>query len=431
VTEELHKLGEVLRSAREAKGLDLPRVERETKIRARYLSALERGEYRELPGAVYTKGFLRNYGLYLGLDPEYLVDLYRLESASALAERPSMPVPPRPIATRRARAFVVTPGAVVAAILTALVSLFVIWIGWEFYNFAGTPDLRILEPAGTVASHPETSYTIRGITEPNARITIAGAVENPTINADEEGSFSVVVELVPGSNFITLTAFDPVTRRDSAPQSRTIIVETATASPTPASVALTLDQPAADAVVGSPVPIAGHASPGAALQVTATMVAAPTPSFTVVDGGGQPVAIRPAAPAPPAALAVSAGGDGAYTAQLTLSPATWDVTVSAADSSGTPPVTRRIRVSEPAGLAGMLRIDGGQSYLELDQDGEAASVSGDIANPGDVVALDADRELRIRAGNAAAVRLTINGLDIGAMGGQGAVVEWRITRASG
>jgi hypothetical protein len=80
VTGDVHKLGEVLRTAREGKGVDLARVERDTKIRERYLSALERGEYRELPGAVYTKGFLRNYGSYLGLDPEYLIDLYRLES---------------------------------------------------------------------------------------------------------------------------------------------------------------------------------------------------------------------------------------------------------------------------------------------------------------------------------------------------------------
>ena len=59
-------LPERLLAAREAKGVDLYRAERDTKIRARYLGALERGDYRELPGAVYTKGFLRNYALYLG-----------------------------------------------------------------------------------------------------------------------------------------------------------------------------------------------------------------------------------------------------------------------------------------------------------------------------------------------------------------------------
>ena len=59
-------LPERLYAARERKGVDLYRAERDTKIRARYLAALERGDYRELPGAVYTKGFLRNYALYLG-----------------------------------------------------------------------------------------------------------------------------------------------------------------------------------------------------------------------------------------------------------------------------------------------------------------------------------------------------------------------------
>ena len=118
VIEGAHKLGDVLRAARETKGVDLTRVERDTKIRERYLSALERGDYRDLPGSVYTKGFLRNYGAYLGLDPEYLIDLYRLETSSAAAERPRMPSPPRPLSTRRSRAFVVTPGVVVAAILT-------------------------------------------------------------------------------------------------------------------------------------------------------------------------------------------------------------------------------------------------------------------------------------------------------------------------
>ena len=61
-----------LSAARERKGVDLVRAERDTKIRVRYLSALERGDYRDLPGAVYTKGFLRNYAIYLGLDPDDL-----------------------------------------------------------------------------------------------------------------------------------------------------------------------------------------------------------------------------------------------------------------------------------------------------------------------------------------------------------------------
>ena len=66
-----------LAAARERKGVDLIRAERDTKIRVRYLSALEQGDYRDLPGAVYTKGFLRNYAIYLGLDPEDVLRQWR------------------------------------------------------------------------------------------------------------------------------------------------------------------------------------------------------------------------------------------------------------------------------------------------------------------------------------------------------------------
>ena len=58
-------------------------------------------------------------------------------------------------------------------------------------------------------------------------------------------------------------------------------------------------------------------------------------------------------------------------------------------------------------------------------------VSGGISGPGDRVDLAANDNLRIRAGNAGAVLLTINGIAVGAMGGNGDVVEWRITRAEG
>ena len=76
-------LPERLYAARERKGVDLYRAERDTKIRARYLAALEHGDYAELPGAVYTKGFLRNYALYLALDPDEVVRQWRHEGGDA------------------------------------------------------------------------------------------------------------------------------------------------------------------------------------------------------------------------------------------------------------------------------------------------------------------------------------------------------------
>src|SRR4051795_4444831 len=89
-------LPERLYRARERKGVDLYRAERDTKIRARYLGALERGDYKELPGAVYTKGFLRNYALYLGLDPEDVLAQWRHERGDGKEQPPAIVVP-RPI----------------------------------------------------------------------------------------------------------------------------------------------------------------------------------------------------------------------------------------------------------------------------------------------------------------------------------------------
>jgi cytoskeletal protein RodZ len=224
VTErEPTKLGEVLRTAREAKFIDLARVERDTKIRVRYLTALETGDYPDLPGAVYTRGFLRNYGLYLGLDPEYLVDLYRLELGSA-ADRRTPALPPRPIADRQRRPVVVTTGAVAAVILTLLVAALGVYLVGEFLTFARTPDLRITDPATDLAAYDGSEYLIRGVTEPNATITTDGLRENPRAQADANGEFSVLVGLVPGANVITLVANDPLTRRNSAAVRRTITV---------------------------------------------------------------------------------------------------------------------------------------------------------------------------------------------------------------
>ena len=425
MTDQVHRLGEVLRAAREAKGVDLPRVERETKIRERYLSALERGEYRELPGSVYTKGFLRNYGAYLGLDPEYLIDLFRIETTSS-PDRPSAPTPPRPLAGRRTRAFVVTPGAVVAGILTILVGGFIAYLGYEFVNFARTPELRITDPAGNVNRHPDLAITIRGITAPNSRVSVSNLTENPSVTADEDGAFEVTVRLVPGSNVARLTARDPVTGRDSAVEERTIVVATdPETSPSAAVTPLEVIEPAEGATVTGGVPVSGTAAAGAAITVSAVLVEATGLTFAVTDEAGEPIDLAPVDPAPPAPMTLTSDPAGAFAGSLPLAPGRWELTIVA---DGSAPAVRALTVGQPTGLLATLSIGGADSYVELEQDGTAAEGSGSIASDGEEITLQAEAALRIRVGNAGAVRATVNGVALGAMGADGAVVEWRIQR---
>ena len=421
--EAQNKLGEVLRTAREARDVDLARVERDTKIRARYLQALEDGDYAELPGAVYTKGFLRNYGAYLGLDTEYLIDLYRLESSQPTSEKLTVPTPPRPISTRHSRPLVVTPGAIMAALLTVGVAIFIIYIALELVTFARTPDLEITAPAGNVNGWDQLEYTIIGRTEPNSRVTVKGLRENPTVTADASGNFTIVVGLVPGSNVITLEALDPRTNRTSE-ATRTIVVGDA-ASPSAGPEAVAFTAPEEGATIVGPVRVTGTAPPDGQVTLGARLIEQAAPTIRIESLAGDEVPVPNRRPADPEPVRLTANGQGAVSGTLALPPGTWDLTLTV---EGQEPVTQRVTVGVGDGLSGLLRVNG-RSYLEIDQDGQPKrGVSGSNVEAGTRVRLAADESLRIRVGNAGAVRLEVNGIALGAMGKPGAVVEWRITR---
>jgi cytoskeleton protein RodZ len=81
-------IGEVLKRTRARRKIDIRTVEQQTKIRIKYLRALENEEWDVLPGPAYAKGFLRTYAQVLGLDGDALVDEYRRTVEAALdAER--------------------------------------------------------------------------------------------------------------------------------------------------------------------------------------------------------------------------------------------------------------------------------------------------------------------------------------------------------
>jgi hypothetical protein len=80
------QIGSSLRDARTRRGLELSQVERDTRIRPRYLQALEDERFDLLPGEAYAKGFLRTYADFLGLEGERFVDEFN--SRFPVAEEP-------------------------------------------------------------------------------------------------------------------------------------------------------------------------------------------------------------------------------------------------------------------------------------------------------------------------------------------------------
>jgi hypothetical protein len=110
-------IGQSLREARLARGITLEAVEAETRIRTRYLQALENERFDELPGEAYAKGFLRTYADHLGLDGHEYIAAYR-SRARALAEPTFIPRAQRPYEPPRTGPALA--GAVAAVLLVSL-----------------------------------------------------------------------------------------------------------------------------------------------------------------------------------------------------------------------------------------------------------------------------------------------------------------------
>jgi cytoskeleton protein RodZ len=121
-------IGDTLREARMRQRLDIADVEAKTKIRAKYLRALENEEFGMLPGPTFVKTFLRSYAEVLGLDPHRLVEDYRARYEPRDEGEALQPLGPPGIGRDRRRRAPPPPGpwllgglAVAAVLATLLV----------------------------------------------------------------------------------------------------------------------------------------------------------------------------------------------------------------------------------------------------------------------------------------------------------------------
>ena len=79
---ELASFGEELRREREIRGISLKEISDATKISKRFLDALERNDHKTLPAPVFTRGFVREYARYVGLNVEEMVNRYSFAAAN-------------------------------------------------------------------------------------------------------------------------------------------------------------------------------------------------------------------------------------------------------------------------------------------------------------------------------------------------------------
>lgn len=155
----MSELGRLLYETRTAKQLSLADVEAVTRIRQRYLEALETGDYDNLPRGTVARGFVRTYAAYLGLDVEGVLDLYSVESGdtnpeTAIAE----PGKPRLIDYRPLEVELIDPLTRTRWLPWAVALAFVVLLalgGWWLLN--RNPDFNLLAAFGPAASVTPTS----------------------------------------------------------------------------------------------------------------------------------------------------------------------------------------------------------------------------------------------------------------------------------
>ncbi len=123
----MFEIGNSLREARLRQGYELPRVEADTKIRAKYLRALEEERFEVLPGETYVKGFLRTYSEYLGLDGQLYVD----EFNSRFTREEESLAPPRP-RKQPARSRAVESNFVIVALAGIIAVTILVVVAWKF-----------------------------------------------------------------------------------------------------------------------------------------------------------------------------------------------------------------------------------------------------------------------------------------------------------
>ena len=381
-------LGESLRGAREAKGLEISDIAKTTHVRSEYLKALEEGRFEDLPENIYTKNYLKLYAKEVGLEPARMLALYARERGQAAGVPVTAEGEPAPV-RRPAR----RPVRVGAWLPTLLVVALVAGLGLWLFNNVLFPRPPVLTELGTpVAENANSETNVDGQTaleseEPDLADapSLADATDSSATNsgvpgaaADAEQSLLTLTTEPPGAE-VSLDGFvigeTPITRQPlTADPDRELRISLPGYQEITTQVDLTQDTVFQPIVLTSLAQAEGEESDTSALTPTLGVVAAATGGATggVAADAGAP-ADTDTEPAPENEIT------------LNISDTTW----------------LEVYQSTERGVGERLvytTVEAGETFTF-------------------------DLPVYLRVGNAAGVEVTLNGQEVGALGSRGEVLD--------
>ncbi|MEK7637179.1 MAG: helix-turn-helix domain-containing protein [Patescibacteria group bacterium] len=212
-------LGDRLRALRTETGWSVEDVGRRIHVTSKYLTAVEESRYRDLPGLVYARQFVRRYAEALETDVETAVGIFEQEYAVVAKTGPTA----RPLLTPRASTefpwvrrhlrFIVSGIIVVIAVT---------YLGTQAVRNFLPPRLTVTQPATDISTSAVT-LIISGTTDPNATVTI----NDQDVQTSGDGRFNESIDLHIGLNALKISAI----KKHSRPRTviRNILVESAVA----------------------------------------------------------------------------------------------------------------------------------------------------------------------------------------------------------
>lgn len=188
-------VGQILKQTRIRNHIALDDVEKHTRIRKKYLQAIEDNNFDRLPGRTYIIGFIENYCDYLNLDTHRVLAIFRRE----YPQYNQPPILPKGLREPPVVSFAITPriAAVTASIVLLLVFFTYLLNEYRFIAFA--PALSIDQPRNGQIIQGK-MITVRGKSDTDTEVRI----NNQLINTQPDGSFSVAINLNIGINTITV-----------------------------------------------------------------------------------------------------------------------------------------------------------------------------------------------------------------------------------
>ena len=191
----MRTVGQLLKEERLKKGFTLEQIEKSTKIRAKFIAAIETDNYQKLPAAPYIQGFIKNYSTFLGLRSSTILALFRRQFTQKSTSKKILDAPLTESGWR------LTPNKVIISLVFVLIGSLFLYFYIQYQALHKSPPITLEGPQTELVTKEEI-VAVFGKTDKDATLTIN---QEPVLVKDD-GRFFKEIPLTVGNNTLVIEA---------------------------------------------------------------------------------------------------------------------------------------------------------------------------------------------------------------------------------